>query len=472
MRRIVLRTERDFGDNEKTDAIYRVPTRRKRNVETAYMPSACARWSCGGRTRHAPTNENCPYGIILCLLFLLAACGANATPTPTIAPATPEPMILPEVDIPPGLRVAWAADDDLFLWRPGDDAPRQLVTGDVIAPYLAPDARRIAYTVGGEPGRAESLWVVDREGESPRRVAEANYINQVAWLDSETLYFNTLEATPLGASPRDDLYRVDLRTDDVTLLPYGGQFGFSPDSRYVVLVTAGTYGETPGTVQVVDLSANGDPVERLAFPAVSTGSHTRFYPAVQWLDADTLWTAIPEADLLYNETNGGVVALWRLDVSGEVEQGGSVPASLYGLPVLSPSGSRIAYLTRLPEQNRFELVIAQADGTQPQTIVNGDAGALLPPQWVGNRVVFAHDSAYWIATPGSDPVRWVDLNAQAITQPRVVGDGLVYVTLSASGGFELHYAPVGSAPGGNLLIAATGRNLPTFDAVLEDDEVR
>lgn len=409
---------------------------------------------------------------LVVLVIVLAACGSNAAPTQVVGSWGPLPTLERSLTAAQhGLRVVWVENGRLFFWHPGETAPRQLVNSGVIQARIAPDGAHIAFATGDESGLPVELSVIDSSGESARVLLAMPYIHQTAWLDPFTLYFNTLEITPLGANPRNDLFRIDIRTDELTDLDYGGEFTFSPDGRSIAITTPGTYGETPGSIRLIDAENGGDPVELLTFPAVATGSHTHFYPAVSWINANTLWTAIPHPDLLYNEgaPEDYPVALWQMDVSGRAEQVGSVAASLYGLPVRSPSTGALVYLRRSPSLNRFELYTADANGANPALVTSGESGTILPPQWLpdGERFIYAQDDAYWIAAPGEDPARRILVRSEMLNQPIVVDNAVVYVTVNPpTGQIELWYAVSGETQSAGEVIAEMGGQIPVLDVMM------
>ncbi len=317
------------------------------------------------------------------------------------------------------LVVAYVQMGDLWLWREGQEAQR-LAGKDVSRVMLAPGGARAAFTRQAEAG--ETLWVVDTDGQNAQQVGDF-YINQFAWLDGDTLYFNTQRGTKdaavAGAPEADDLWRADLRTGEVVqvLAPgEGGRFSIAPGGERLALVTPGTYGDpdAPAALDVVD-PAGENRVEALRFPAVSTASQYAFYAVPHWLpDGSALRAAVPLPDAVYAAEGAPPVALWEITAAGEAQQIGEVEADYFSVvfneAFWSPDGAYIAYTRRTgaPEANRAALCLAQGDGSRPDCVAEGEIGRLALLGWApGNAFIYRRDDieqqSMWRVEPGSAP---------------------------------------------------------------------
>jgi hypothetical protein len=390
----------------------------------------------------------------ICLLvwLVVVASAASCVPASTVDPAR---------DVS-GLLVAWVQGGDLMLWESSE--AHTLTSSGVVQPIIAPGGERIAFT-RGMSGQPETLWIIDTDGSEERQIDAPPLIGHVEWLDGDTLYFNTLTPDPLGPIPREDLYRVDVNTSEVTAITPGGDFTVSDDSSALILVTAGIYGEEPGRIYAVDATDTDDPALLLEFPAVATGAHYRFYPAVQRENGAAVRVAIPHPDSVYDaDGSGPPVALWQLGTDGESEQIGSVPASYFGLPVWSPDGGLLAYLRRSPDHpNRFALDTAAADGSDAAPYAVGDAGTISPPLWIpgSNRFVYAQDGALWLGERGENPRQIAELGTP-MTPPLALEGVIVYVSVGDET-VELRHVTVDGAA--SELIASIPA-IPVFDAAL------
>ena len=304
--------------------------------------------------------------------------------------------------VPAGLVVAWVDGGDLFI-RLGESAPKLLASDDVIRPYIAPDAKQVAFTrgQGSLPG---TLWLADVDGQSVQELVGVEdvadegrtvVIGQVAWLDEATLYFNTAHLGSLGPERQDDLWRVNTQTSEVVmLLPTGegGAFSISPDRQHLALIRPGIYGETQGQIRF--MNAQTDVLsEGFSFDAVSTGSEYRFYPEVFWeVDSRAIRVAIPDKDLIYAEETSPPVSLWRLPVDGSPEPIGSVEASFFGLPRWSDDAAYVVYLKRTGSSasNQFDLIIAGGSGENAVQYHSGSAGSFGMPTWLPDDSQFVY----------------------------------------------------------------------------------
>ncbi len=422
-----------------------------------------ARRSLPGRItwRHVPRRR----AVLIVLALALAGC--NLTAAPTAAP--------PPVESVPGesrLVVSWIDGGSLVVWRSGDAQPRRIAAGSVVRSLLSPAGTHVAFT-RGPAGSALSLWVVDVDGVAEReligpdrlnaggeQVEFTRHIGQVAWLDETTLLFNTIFVMTVpapGGGKADDLWRADLDSGQVTrVLPdgQGGDFAISPDGSRLALVTPGGYAGAPGLIRLVD--AQGQAVtDLLSFDAPATASEYAFYPRLHWLpDSSALLTAIPDPDLIYPTLPGETprtAALWRLDTAGESREINRVAANFFGLPRWSPSGAWLTYLAQVGrvEDNTLALVLARGDGSEPEQLRTGAAGALEPAAWHPTEDFFTFTAGapgeMWLARPGMAAARFPP------------GGEPVFALAWA----DATTAIIASAPGGEYSLWIVGLNDPT-----------
>ena len=400
------------------------------------------------------------------LIFSIPTTAQDATPSPT------------DGRLPDNLVVAWVEKGNLFA-RTGADVPVQLTTTrDAIAPYLSPDGRRVAY-LHGDNGLPTGLSLVDfSDGKVHDLVIPKNLstgindpllISQLGWLDHSSLYLNTAQNTSFGQDRRDDLWRINIQTGEVTLLlppGEGGAFSISPNQKWIAVISAGTYDHGAAHIRLID-AATGSLQEILSFPAVSTGSEYRFYPQVFWeADSRAFRAAIPDKDLIYDEVNSPPVVLWHFGVDGSSEKIGSVSASFFGLPSWSDDGNHLAYLRRAGEvtNNQFDLFLADGDGDNPVKYASGEAGSFGFPIWIPNSMQFIYaqgePGTYWLGSLDVQPVR---LAEQMFNLTFLENQQIVYASAPVSP-FELRYTHVGDDQ--SVLIATLANQFPVFDAII------
>jgi hypothetical protein len=380
--------------------------------------------------------------LILALSASFSGCTLQAAPptsTPLPAPPTPELPAEPEA-----LTIAWADGGNLHVWRE-DTGTQTLAESGVIRPVIAPDGRQIAFTRGTN-GQPDSLWVLDRatgagrEIDSPHPPAPSPngrggemLIGDFAWVDAGTLLFNT--------APQDDLYRVDVATGELSQLlesGEGGRFSISPDGQRVAVVNPGA-GSVDGEISLLDL-------ETLALTSLlrfensgAGGLESPFYPAVDWLaDSTGLRTAIPAWDGPYNGENLRVT-LWRLGVDGSAVTTGVVQATLAGLPRWSYTGANTAYL-RVTEGDRLQLMLADANGANPQVYATGPRASLSAPEWMPDAPLFTfrHEGQQWYGGQGMNAAV-LPSDDVPVFQPIFNGSPFYVFVTALEGAYEIRY---------------------------------
>jgi len=410
--------------------------------------------------------------MLICLVIGVTACNLN------------DARPISRLETTQQLVVAWVDRGNLIVWTQGDDVPRRIAVGGVIRPFVSPDGQRIAFT-RGPAGRTETLWVVDVAGNAemmligegtPRGFASGqSQVGNVGWFDETTLYANTLSGAGLNARVNDNLYRINVRTREVSLiLPNGegGRFVISPDGTKIATASAGTYGRQDARISVVDPLAFDDPTSLLFYIGVATGAELPFRPRLHWTpDSQSVLVAIPDSDLIYSETEETVppTRLWQLPVDNPSDRNllGSVQGSFFGLPTWSDSAEQMVYLRRTPDSNAFTLVVADANGDNPTDYLTGDAGTIDLPIWLPD----SHRFLYSVETPGrlfigergQEPVQ---LSQEVTFSPQFISDDLyLFVTSKAvsADGFQLRYARLDQQ---SVEIADVGQSIPLYDAVM------
>ncbi|RMF78778.1 MAG: hypothetical protein D6737_13665 [Chloroflexi bacterium] len=416
---------------------------------------------------------------IILIALILSACNLSQAGTPPAdSPAAPPSSVTTN-----GLIIAWVERGNLMVWRDGDDEARQLVSGAVVRPFIAPDGAHIAFTRGPQ-SLPDTLWVVDIDGVAERQlvgqgavhgdIGNRLFIAQVAWQDESVLLFNTVRQDDFSAVLRDDLYRAEIHTREVSLLlspGEGGRFTISPDGEYVAVVYPGTYGNQDGRIRVIDmLSQERDNL--LFFVGAATGAEAKFYPAVHWsADSESFRVAIPDKDLVYNDVAAPPTTLWRFTVDGQRERLGAAPASFFGQPQWPPSGDALVYVQRTGNaaSNQFDLVVADDNGENAQVYASGSVGALQAPQWLPSAEGFIYAQGepgmLWFGTPDAAPRRLPNANERAFN-PVFAGDDRYVFATAPTGIYELRLASLNDIDATSRRIATVDHPFPVFDAVV------
>lgn len=411
--------------------------------------------------------------IWLICAFVLVGCNLTNTSEPTQSTNTTDA---------PYLVVAWVQDGNLVVWQEGDSLPRRIASGGVIKPYLAPDGRTVAFTRGPN-GAPETLWVVDVAGTAEQQVVgderPRNYqpgrqqVGDIAWFDESVLYFNTLQqATPIFA-PRNDLYRANVRTREVSLiLPAGegGRMSISPNQEWIAVVSPGTYGRQDGRISVVDPLALQSARNLLFYVGVATGSEAVFYPPVQWLpDSSAVMAAIPDSDLIYSDTAEADVVpptrIWQLPIATPSDRQllNSLRTSFFGLPRWSPDTTAMTYLQRVPGSNMFTLFVADQTGGNGLAFLTGEIGAIEQPHWLPDSQRFRYvdpvtRAYHMVSDLQGNTTR---LSEAIIFEPTFVTPGIIVYAAPAGEVIEIWYQKSEEAL---VRIGESGSIVPLFDA--------
>ncbi|MEO8395969.1 MAG: hypothetical protein ABI700_23440 [Chloroflexota bacterium] len=322
--------------------------------------------------------------IVALILLLLVGCDLHfgAIPTPTIAPtATPAPT----------LTVVFVKDGDLYAWREDNPTALKIAATGIIQPFLAPDGRQVAF-IRGQQGDKSSLWAVGIDGLGEQQLVKPEalkslrnghpQIDQVDWLDGQTVYFNTLQQYETRSVQDDDLYRAELGSSDPQLiLPSGagGNFAISPDGQQIAVVRAGIYDTQKGQLALLD-PLGAKVVNKLTFIALSDPSEAPFYLPLSWSEDSTL-VRVPVAN-----PDNDRVALWRVPVEGEAAIFGYISAALDGLPAWSDN--QMVYTRESSQQGMTDLLVADANGENEQVY---DSGKLSHPYWLPDGRIFAYN---------------------------------------------------------------------------------
>ncbi|MEQ8677682.1 MAG: hypothetical protein RLP44_04270 [Aggregatilineales bacterium] len=401
--------------------------------------------------------------IFVFLLLIISACGTTSTPT--------NPSQTAIVTSSENVHILWAHEGNLNIFD--DQHIKSLISsGDVSRALLSPSGMQIAIVRVDQALSVMNIGTLEGADEQEINVGQSlneREINQLIWEGENTLFFNTsLAGQDLNAAPQNDLYRVDVTSGEAELLlsaGAGGNFAlntFSDDQSVLAIIQPGVYGESDGQMSVY-MPDSGEKRDLLTFPAVATGTHLPFYPMPQWVDANTFLVVIPDPDQLYHEAEADFapVSLWRLTLEGEATLIGTIRASLFGLPLGSPDGSKIAYLRRdLVQQgaNRYELVIADTSGGNPRVVDSGDVGVFSLLQWLDDTRFAYVNEGLRLVTENGDPVALA--SGSVVGTPQLSGDYATYLTyVNQAFVLNLLFLDGESAP----IEIINGLSDPTFD---------
>jgi len=301
-----------------------------------------------------------------------AAVAPTEAPTlaPTVPPPTPVPIAPSQVPTEPSQGtggsavVVFVKDGNALVW---DETTGQSQTifdsSDVIRVELSDDAqfvaflRRSYFAAGGyDQNEQSALWVVGRDGSSPRELVSASALRgllnaaepdstnfpRLDWIpDSHRLLFsgNTYEAHGYGEgahTPLRGVYLLDvdaLETLTLASADTGPAFSPSPDGRQIALI------DTTGLV-LVDAESAQRRREFSAGPIV--GNSGWFAGAGVWTQDSTAF--VVNALVEPSNTGPSKYELWRVPVDGTPASRLTSFEASSGSVVYAPDGSSAALL--------------------------------------------------------------------------------------------------------------------------------
>lgn len=250
-------------------------------------------------------------------------------PTPTTIPIPSTPTVVP---LPDGLSVAYAVNDELWLWK---ENHLQLLTRhpSISAPVFSDDGQWILFRERNSRFEAgpllDELWITRPDGSELQLLmgsddllkitgGETSLIDDIGWVPGrQEILFNTDEIIegPPESWPAFDLYSLDL-SGHVTRLAkpgQGGRFFPSPDGFHVALVTN-------ARISVLDLESHQQRT-LLEFTPVEKGCECLYLPEVVWDPAGqfVLTSILPQKFYYPEAYKGEPMQVWRLWVDGQAE---------------------------------------------------------------------------------------------------------------------------------------------------------
>ncbi len=405
------------------------------------------------------------------LSVALSGCSLNLfapEPTPT---AIPTPTAVPS-----GLSVTWAAGGKIFVWHDGSPV-RQVADTDADAPQFAPNGQSVAF-VRNPVGGPQSLWVarladgrLEQYGDPlPINGGGRTEFSQFSWADSQSLFFATQLSFTQSSRRQYDLHNVDLATGmvgQVLRAGLGGVMTFSPDRLHVVLMDPGAPGgSVDGSIALFDPVALGGNI-KITFPAAGKGGLQPFDVPIDWQsDSSAFYAATVTWDkVLLPGRDNLRMTVWRTPVGDFSRTAGVVLADIYGMPRVSPDGTRIVYLRRPLAANNpqtLELVVADLGDSFSTVYASGPSDSFGAPYWLTSEIfIYRTGSKLMLGKLRADPQELPDANPAGT--PVLAGKWLVYPGQRVL----LLVAPL-DAPDQNFSIgsAVSDQPPPRFDAVI------
>jgi Tol biopolymer transport system component len=277
-----------------------------------------------------------------------------------------------------GRDAAWSSDGQhlvfgkgsiLYLSSATGTEVRELYTaaGSVFGPHFSPDGKRIRFTVSDTEHNTTALWEVSRDGSNPPHplLAKWQYASTAccgSWTaDGRYYIFQALQNQPNTSTTFTALWAL-------------------PESESGADSTPELVRLTSGPMSFGNASLAHDNKKMWAIGVAPAGEvvkydlkKKKFIPVIAGVSATDLaysrdgtwitYVAVPEGTLWRSRADGRD----RLQLTAASEQA--------GLPVWSPDGKQIAYVSMKPGQS-WKLYLVSASGGTPQEVLSDSTGQI------------------------------------------------------------------------------------------------
>lgn len=263
----------------------------------------------------------------------------------------------------------WIQDGNLY-------AP-DLIYEDVASALLSPTGERVA--VQQNDG---TLVILNLTDDTAPYTIEVGLAGNLRWQDDDILYFNTftVDETSNLLTPNWDIWRVDAATQSVEQIRLANEGGavFPADNNRLAWVDPGEYGASDAVVTL----ENG---QTYAYPAVSSGSHLDWIPALAWV-GEAVRFPVPDPDLVYAITDLPETQLINLNVDGSADVLTTIQVDYPARVIWSPDGRYAAYTS----QGVLTVWDSQTDSTQ--AVVEATRSTLQLIDWRDALVYYLSDA--------------------------------------------------------------------------------
>lgn len=293
------------------------------------------------------------------------------------------------------------------------------------------------------------IWQIRPAEEAPDFEGSRYYPRYLDWTpDSRFLYFDTIRTSDLGSAVTDDLFRIELNTNEITQVLSAGQGGqpyVSPDGSRVV---AG------GQRAITLTNADGSQAQQvLTYPEQPPAVWEMDAPPLLWLPDSSAFLAVVSMETSLSE-NGKEYTVFLVDAAdGRAQALGRYSVQRDEL-YLSPDGRHLIYGEYEGEDAPLfaKLRLATLDGSGQGWVAGGKkaqfAGWL--PDSSGYLYVLDDDRQLYLSSFGEQPDRLAVVDA--FPQPFLALDWLTQRDFVLVTGLGVYSGQVG----GSLQMLAAG----------------
>ncbi len=380
-----------------------------------------------------------------------SAAAPEATATPV-----PEPTATVNV-VPPGLKVVYVDQGNLWLWIEGHGTTQLTTAGSVVDVNISEDGQVIAFVRQYE-FTYEEIWAINTDGSDERLLVgradfeamprSADFIItqrpfQIDWVPgTHTLAYNTNPAIEgPGLFINDDLHLVDADSGEKTTLleaGWGGMFCYSPDGNYLAVVTS-------ESLSIMDTNGKNRR-DLLTFPIIYTYSEWAFHPEPVWTtDSSYLRVAIPPQDPMGNPS--ALTFVWHIPTDGSLPYmaGEFVAGPVFqGAPAISPDTRKVIYVAPIGETfEQLELHVLDLETATNTTYLTGQ---FYFENWNPDSQRFVYTGAsvqeLFVGQVGQNATRATD-QVNAFGPKWADSEKLIFYTNPSESNFYLNIGPIG-----------------------------
>ncbi|HEY7099478.1 MAG TPA: protein kinase [Terriglobales bacterium] len=289
--------------------------------------------------------------------------------------------------------------------------------------HWSPDDRMVGYQAG-RVFNYDVYYVAVSGGQAQKITRDGNPLAGFAWLpDSSGVVYSTSRGSTVLYLPTMNLWSVDLGGENLRQLTFGETSYISPD-----VDRKGTIVSTRMQTQfdIWRFPTGDNPAENVA----------RGLRVTQQTGAVQTPSAGPnDKEIAYLSDTGGHGNIWIIDLQTHKSRQITFeqdPRVGIGVPVFSPDGTRIAYVTRSPAGWNVDQWLVDPDGTNPQRVSVGGGWAAWSPdsRWL------------YLAEPTPDGqfnIKKVSADGHTILpvrdsgqRPAIAADGTLYYSVESA----------------------------------------